>query len=358
MKIKFFRFVRFAILAGMSILLVACSGGSDDGGDDCDCDDSPVITQDGIVMRFEKKHEDEPANISVLFKIETENGEPITGIGANNFQIFEDNFSISEFESQQAILPKPEKFTSHTLLLLDLSGSILESERGLESLKEAAQSFVYAMMPDPESEDFGEIEMGIWWFDGAWNIHSLVDFSSDADRLLSGIDSIEKDISHDNSTNLYGAVIRGMEKLENMANTEEDSTVLVGSLVMFTDGRDQASRNTKNEALRAVKNAGDSVSVYSIGLKSEELDEETLVTIGRDGFLSADNIQELVPKFEEIADTIRKDVNSYYLLEYCSPKREGSHDLKISVSYGVLSGTMTTCFCASDFRGGCEVPKD
>lgn len=331
---------------------IGCGGGSSDDDGGCNCDRTPTLEESGLTLSLANQEEKTPANVSVLFKVETENGNPLTDLEAGDFKIFEDGSLISEYESQQAILPKPGKFKSNTLLLLDLSGSVLESD-SLSVLRNAVRSFVNEMMPAEEAENYEEIEMGIWWFDGASDIHQLVPFTTSSEELIAGIDTIDRDISSDSSTNLHGAIIQGINKIEDLTG-KENSKVSVGSLVIFTDGEDQADRRSEEDALNAVNNSDKDISIYTIGLGGE-IDESTLKAFGRDDFVFADNIQELVPKFEDIANDIREDVRSYYLLEYCSPKRNGSHDLKISVTSNGLSGSITTCFCAEGFKGGCEI---
>ena len=96
--------------------------------------------------------------------------------------------------------------------------------------------------------------------------------------------------------------------------------------------------------------------MYKIGLGGE-IDEETLEAIGADGFVSASNLEELVPKFQEIADLVRDEAGSYYLLEYCSPKRGGENELGIRVSDGNDAGVLTMSFSASGFTSGCRIAE-
>lgn len=340
----------------LCLVLVGCSSSDDeDGGNSlpaCECSSEPLTDEDGVVFLFERQTVEKPANVSVLFKTETDEGLPLTGLTADDFRIYEDGDLISRYESRQAIVPKPGSFTHYGLLLLDLSGSILGGEN-LNSLKSAAKAFVEAVMPESGSSSIGEIQLEIRWFDGSNDTHLLVPFTEYRDELLTGIDGITGDISDDSSTNLYGAVMEGM-RIVNDARRNTSETVSVGSLVMFTDGKDQAARRTEEEARDAVSNADDSISVYTIGLDSE-IDSEVLDMLGKDGFVWAGNIEELYGKFEQIASEIRADVNSHYLFEYCSPKRKGQHELRLVVTEKEKSGTLTTCFCADGFEGGCTV---
>jgi uncharacterized protein YegL len=124
--------------------------------------------------------------------------------------------------------------------------------------------------------------------------------------------------------------------------------------VVFTDGTDQAARRTLDEALKAVNSVDQNTSVYTIGL-GNEIDENVLEKIGKDGYFQADDMNELIQTFEEVANTIVADLNSHYMLEYCSPKRKGLHELKIVIYREGKGCSLTTCFCADNFTGGCKV---
>ncbi len=346
-------FVMWIVITAICLSLTAC-GDDDDGSfaPSCGCKSDPVIQSNGLVFIYERQTVQKPANVSVLFKLETNEGQPVTELTAENLLIYENGEPISRYESKQAIIPKPGSFIHNGVLLLDLSGSILASE-SLGSLKTAAKAFVTAVMPPKGSTSYGEMQFEIRWFDGAANTRVLVAFTEDPDLLIKGIDSITSSISSDSSTNLYGAVIEGLNIVTNTMNRASQS-VSMGSLVTFTDGKDQAGRKTKDEAVKAVNSADEDISIYTIGLGSE-IDKDVLKALGPDGFVWADDIDELYAKFEEIANDIRSDVNSHYLFEYCSPKRKGQHELRIVAEYGEKTGSLTTCFCADGFEGGCEV---
>jgi hypothetical protein len=345
-----------AALILMGVLLPAgCGGGGNGGGgDDCDCEKTPLIEENGLLFTFEGQEVRSPANVSVFFKMETADGLPLTGLETGDFLIYEDGDLVSQFESQQTVVPMPGQFRSHTLLLLDLSGSILGSD-SLPVLKQAAREFVFSVMErTEEAPGRSGMAMSIWWFDGARRLHPLVeDFISDPEHLLDRIDAINADMSEDTSTNLYGAVISGIDRVEEKAAAFEGQ-VSVGSVVIFTDGTDQAGYRTREEALAAVDTADPAISIYTIGLRGE-IDETVLTAIGKDGSPFADDVEQLVPKFEEIALRIREDANSHYKLEYCSPKRNGDHDLMITTALDGLRGKLITCFCAEEFEGGCIV---
>lgn len=315
--------------------------------DTCDAEQALKLT-------LIEHHTRKPANVSILFKVDTDEGHPVASLTPSSFAIYENEALVSRFESQQQILPKSGTFKYSIALLLDLSGSIVASEN-LGALKQAAQSFVEAVMFPKNDPRYGEIEMGIWWFDGRKDIDSLVGFRIDPAMLVGGIERIDEDITVDNSTNLYGAVIQGIEQVRlRLQAADRQNVIAAGSVAIFTDGTDQANRETRSAALRAVENAPSSISVYTIGLGGE-IDVPTLEAIGTSGFVSAVNLTELVPRFQELASLVRDEANSYYLLEYCSPKRAGENDLTIKATSGDYVGLLSTRFSARDFSAGCSV---
>src|SRR5262252_9627398 len=68
-----------------------------------------------------------PSNVAVYFTVDRYNGDPVPGLTAEQFHIYEDDKLVSPFESKQTIL-NPEVAAMHyTLLLMDMSGSVTKS---------------------------------------------------------------------------------------------------------------------------------------------------------------------------------------------------------------------------------------
>lgn len=308
----------------------------------------------GLIVTIEDQFVNLPSNVSVFFRVEDEAGNGVAGLKESDFTIYENGSKISEFEATRKIQPNEQVFDYHITLLLDLSGSILGGEN-LSGLKSAAKSFIDEVVPDESSVNSQAVKMEIWWFDGSENIKQLQGTSTNRNTLKAAIDNISPQMSSDNSTNLYGAVIQGINiATKKLSQTRQLDEIASSAVVLFTDGTDQANRNTKGQALEAVKNADKDMSIYTIGL-GQEIDEATLKAIGKTSFVSAMNIGELLDKFKEIGDLINGKANSYYLLEYCSPKRNGSNQLTIEANKGALKGSANTFFDASDFNGSCSL---
>ena len=65
------------------------------------------------------------------------------------------------------------------------------------------------------------------------------------------------------------------------------------------------------------------ISFFTIGLGAE-IDQQILQEIGKTASVVAANKEELETTFNQISDRVIEQANSYYLFEYCTPKRDGS----------------------------------
>ncbi len=315
--------------------------------------------KDSKSKRFEmeliESKAESPAKVRLFFKIDLGEEHLFQILEPADFEIYEDKSLISRLESQAQIQREEGEFLFASILLLDLSGSVL-NDAELPNVKSAANSFISRVMPIESDETYGSKEMAIYWFDGEEDVHLLVDFTTDRIALSSGIDSINEDISNDNSTNLNGAVVQGLS-IMNSRLTEarlDPNISAAGSLVIFTDGTDQASRVSTKDAQNAVKNAGKDNAVFTIGL-GDEIDEGILEFFGRDGFELAENSFDLNSSFLAVAQKVESESKSFYVLEYCTPKRSGNHTIELRGYYEDMFGSFTTKFTADGFIGGCTI---
>lgn len=318
-------------------------------------DDCLGFDDNDLLLSIQSQTTELPAKVSILFKVTDNLGNPISGLTANQFTIYEqgrndDCFNvISSSESQARISPNSQVFSNNTLLVLDLSNSVLESS--LDELKTASTSFINNVMPVAETTSF---QMAIYWFDGEDELHLLNPLTSSISELTGAVDGITSDISNDPSTDLYGAVIKSTAIAEDLIDANQD---LIGaaSVVIFTDGSDQASRYSESAALDAVNEAESNISFFSIGLGAE-IDQEILEAVGKTASVVAANKEELETTFNQISARVSEAANSFYLFEYCSPKRDGSgeNNLVIQLTDGTRQGAVQTKFSADEFTGGCE----
>jgi|GEM_PF-1408663 len=274
-------------------------------------------------------------------------GEPILGLTEKDFEIYEDDKLVSQYESNQTVIPSPSLNIMSTVLLLDMSGSMLEAET-LNELKTSAKLFVNRIAGDAGQE------VAIYLFDGREKIKNLISFTKNIESLQNAIDSITKnkivsDPGYDISTNLNGAVQQGLEILNDKSKNLKEGQLFAGTLVTFTDGTDQAGRVSDSKAAELVNSS--SHSSFTVGLGAE-VDESHLQALGKTGFVWSKSIEELKDAFTQIADDISNEAKKVYILGYCTPKRSGSHSVTIKVPG--YSGSLSYSFDATGFEGGCD----
>ena len=306
-----------------------------------------ALTGCGLKLTRIQTAADKPSNVAVYFKVEDAKGEPVGGMTAEQFEIYEDGELVSTYESQQTIL-NPEVTASHyTLLLVDMSGSVAESE-DFPMISEAATLFT--------TEVEKNNKVAIYAFDGSEEIHKISDFTGSAGGAQARANSLSGFSPKDPSTNLNGAIVQGLEVLDEGLEKAENP-LHIGTLVVFTDGTDRASRVPESDMLDAVNDTP--YDVFAIGLGAE-LSEKDLQKIGKSGTALAADSTEISAAFETIGERIEQLTRSYYLLSYCSPARAESHTVTIKGNHTPegkdkpVSGELETEFDAEGFDKGCD----
>lgn len=283
-----------------------------------------------------------PSNVAVYFTVDSSSGEPIPGLVSENFEIYEDGKLVSVHESRQRIV-NPEVAAAHyTLLLVDMSGSVSESDQ-LPVIVEASQRFTEQLE--------GHQRVAIYAFDGSAKLHPIQPFAQ-SDRTQKNLPKLEKFRAKDPSTNLHGALVAATKEL-NEALEKAKEPLRFGTLVVFTDGTDRAARVSREKALETVR--GSAMDVFAIGVGSE-IDEGTLSDFGVSGYVLAENSGALVNAFDVIGERILAFTQRYYLLSYCSPARAGVHKVTIRAvdPTSEHSGDLSYQFDAKKFGPKCD----
>jgi hypothetical protein len=265
--------------------------------------------------------EKQPNNVWVFFTVEDED-EPVAGLTAEDFDIYEDGKLVSTYESKQVIQNPEVAAVMYTMLLLDMSGSVTESGES-DAIVEAAHVF---------SEKVGATQkVGVYAFDGSEDISSVVQFTEAKASIDGGLDGLRVYKAKDPSTNLNGAVMQGLQQLHK--DLEKDKRPLkFGTLVVFTDGTDRAHRVTSEEMLEEMnKEEYENYDIFVIGVGAE-IEEGALNEIGRDGTELATDEAKVREAFERVADRIDRQAKRFYLLSYCTPSRSGDHTVRIQAN--------------------------
>lgn len=289
-----------------------------------------------------------PSNVAVYFKVEKADGTPIGGLTADHFVIYEDGKAVSQYESQQTII-NPEAAASHyTLLLVDMSGSISESGES-STVVDAATAFTERVEKSQK--------VAVYAFDGSEDLHPIAPFTNSAGSATAAVKRLESFKAKDPSTNLHGAIVKGLEVLDE-ALSKAEHPMRFGTLVVFTDGTDRASRVSASDMRHAI---GDTdYDVFAIGLGAE-MSEDELADIGKNGTAMAVDRGSVVHAFDTIAQRIEDLTKSYYLLSYCSPARAGKHEVRIEAVVKEedreRKGSVESEFDATGFKTGCDSSK-
>lgn len=312
-------FVRSLIAGAAAFAVSACSN----------------LTVTMIDASYEK-----PNNVWVFFTVE-KGEEPVAGLEAKDFEIYEDGQLVSEFESKQMIQNPEVAAVMYTLLLLDVSGSITEAGEA-DKLVDAAKQF---------TEQVGKTQkVAVYAFDGEEKLHPVVPFTETQGRAEGGLESLRSYKPKDPSTNLHGAVILGVRELK-LALDKDKKPLKFGTLVVFSDGSDRAARYSREEMNNElIKEDYANYEMFAIGVGAE-IAKAKLDDIGRDGTELATDDASVKQAFETIARRIEAHTKRFYLLSYCTPARKGQHEVEIVANSTDPKGkgSLTDSFDAAGF---------
>lgn len=298
----------------------------------------------GLQLRPIEGAHRKPSNVAVFFAVEDADGEPVADLLATDFHIYEDGSLVSVHESRQTIVNPEVAAVHYSLLLVDMSASVTESDQ-VTLIADAAAGFVAQVGPHQR--------LGIYAFDGAAKVHEITPFTASAQETAKGIERLKAFHAEDPSTNLHGAVADALETLDQAL--ERDTTPLrFGTLVVFTDGTDRAARVSQDDMVKAVNASRHDVFAIGVGA---EIDDATLSRIGRTGSIRVANAAALKQAFGQIGERILRLSRRYYLLSYCSPARAGTHVVTIEAEREGEKGELRYSFDARGFAPDCDASR-
>jgi len=270
-----------------------------------------------------------PCFVKIMFQVLDLSGNGVDNLTTTDFKLYENDLPISQDESSMIIRKKEENpYVFKTVLMLDNSSSL---QNNLGELKTAALNLVSSKMPQQEFAIYKFSEKPIL----------IQDFTDDLGKLVSAINSIELGYP---TTNLYGAVITGASRWTDQFSS---TSIIQGAMIVFTDGKDTQGSYTLNQAISAVGGK----RVYTVGLGTE-IDPVVLQRLGNSGFYSSTTVSDLTSKFLEIQLNLQKYANSFYTLEYMSPKRGNFvHTLRLMMKNNPYTGSNSYIFGTFNSNG-------
>jgi hypothetical protein len=292
----------------------------------------------GLNLRLVDASVRKPSNVAVYFTVDTRGGQPVANLTPQDFRIYEDRQPVSILESKQTILQPEVAAIHYTLLLIDMSGSVVDSG-DMPALIQAASSFGDRVGPYQK--------VAVYTFDGSPHLTPVVGFGG---NVHAGVTGLGMRRPRDPSTNLNGAVIEGTRLLTQQME-RAPVPLRFGTLVVFTDGTDRAHRASPEEVDHALDSAG--FETYVIGA-GQEVDRTQLSRIGRSGTFTSQNRADVQRGFDEIGARIEAASRRFYLLSYCSPSRAGEHELEVEALAGGAAGRLAYRFNANGFGPNCD----
>ena len=350
----------YAIVRVAPILMAIGCG--DDGGTAGPC----------LLVRLDNVTTAQPSKVTAFFTVDTCEGAPVTGLTSSGVEIREDGTRLSATDSQQRLVRQPDVFRVHTILVLDLTRSMIVGNQ-LTALQDAAKQMVRSLVAvGPEQY------LAVYTFDGALAMQKVQDFTNDGAALELAITRISNrqcttspdcvgmpdrstcatgsgtGLCVDESTNLYGAVIDGITALDASLTALNLVPFKIGNFVIFTDSADQAMRKSRSDAVAKAQATTSAVFAVSIG---GDADRDFLNVIAQEGTAHATTLGDLPAATTQIEDIIKAETGRHYLLEYCSPKRAGSHTLALKVTAGEnnATGEASRNYSAANFTSGCSL---
>ena len=270
--------------------------------------------------------------LSARVMVTGSDGSPITDLVKNNFSLLDDYQFI---EIQNVAFVEQEDATISVSLAMDYSGSM--GSAGIADMESAADTFIQYL----ESGDQAEIVKF------AQGVEVVQAFTSDQTLLHDAV-FLQPDISS-SSTSLYDAVVQAVN---------DTALVPVGqkAVIVLTDGNDNSSSATFDEALTAAQTTG--IPVFAIGLGGG-VNTDLLTQLAQQSggmYFAAPTSDDL----QEIYDSIAFVLQNQYVIEYSSPALDGGdHQLQVVAEQNNLGGSdrvvYQVCGCRIDIDNDLDV---
>jgi VWFA-related protein len=255
-------------------------------------------------------------DLRTILSIQDAQGQPVTGLTESNFLCSADQPYLEE----DGMCQRVQLETGGSLavsLVIDKSGSL--SATDLDNIRQACIDFINLLSPGDS--------VAVYQFDSA--VRLLQDYTTDLTLAIDAVNSIP---APGGSTALYDAIFAAAEHAEAASSRK--------GLVVLTDGQDNASLYTIDEAIERSIAAG--VPVFTIGFGSADpvvLTEIADQTGGLyyDGVTSAD-LQDLLSRLGAVLS------NQYVLLWDTAFPDGGVHSITVEAHWDSCTVSETATY--------------
>jgi hypothetical protein len=284
-----------------------------------------------------------PSNVALYLSVYDKTGAPVGGLALDNFRVYEDKKLIPAGKAKRALLDTGIASARFSLLMVDLSGPMVDSE-DLPELAKSVGQFV---------DKVGASQtVAVDAFDGNDEVAPLFGFGAKTETPKI-VEAVRNFRPRNRNTNLNGAVFQGLgalkEQLDQATAAEKGA-----SLVVFTDRGDLAHSVNAQVLEDALKNT--SVEVYVIAT-GEKVKREEIAVIGKAGIFVSNDPKAFKKGFDQVMAKLSTASDGRYIFSYCTPKRKGDHDLRLEIAVPGDTGSVSYSFSADSFKGGCSPKK-
>ncbi len=292
-----------------------------------------------------------PSNVAVYVSVK-DGDEAVYGLSEDNFTVSENDQILDSKQIGLRLLDRNVAAAHHAVVLVDLSGP--SQEAGAMALLASQLAPFVERLRDKHS-------VSLYGFDGADGLVPLGSFpmigNSPEPKPVTKeeLSTITDFVQRDSSSNLNGAVIAGLTKI-NEELTGKELPIKLGTLIVIARGPDLAGRTKVDKLETALDDTKHQVFAVTIGNKDDTSLAETL---GPAGYSQATVFENLENSLADVATQVERDYSRYYLLSYCSPARSGERTVLVEVSKfkgdgEKLTGKTDFTFNATGFASGCD----
>jgi Ca-activated chloride channel family protein len=280
-----------------------------------------------------KIYPDSFPNVSVVFKAEKTNGEPIWNLTASKMMVKENSQECDVIYLEQISKHKPINIG----IVLDHSGSMLYDvttiidKNGNKIVTYNDNNYITTNYVSPLDNAKKALKKFVSTFNTKKDFISVVGFSSALDEILplsqniNQVNLIIDSMTADKMTALYDAMISGINEIKKGEG--------IKVLIVLTDGQDNSSKSNWDDVIKKAKK--EEVPVYIIGLGDVNVDTLKLIANSTNGdFYFTKSSNSLTSIYEKISNRIQ----AYYNLIYSSRNfSETDTSRKIELTFDVDS---------------------
>jgi hypothetical protein len=283
-----------------------------------------------------------PSNVAMQLKVTAEEGQPVTLL-ATDFSVYEDGKQIPSKKLKRALLPIGYVIDRYVMVVVDLSGSLVDSEY-LSTLQDTVATFTDRMAKG------GHVALSVFDGDG---LKPFVNFKDN--ELRPGLSAMRKFRPHNRNIDLYGTFMAALDVLDEAGNASA-APQKTTTLVFMTDRRDKAGKHTLDEAnTRMLASPAD---VYVLGI-GDAINREELLRLGKPDTFFAEKQRDLGKPFDDTAAKIEGQRSEDYLFAYCSlakpGKKPAKHKVEVRIANKLFKGSVDHEFSARNFtKDACD----